>query len=68
MAKIKLKATELKKIKTELALLGYESKKKLCEYLGVPQSNLSMWIKEGFVPEKHKAKLNEFIEKKGLVD
>lgn len=68
MTAIKLKPKEVTKIKTELAILGYMSKKKLCAYLGIPQSNLSAWIRDGFVPEKHSYKLFEFLEKKGNVE
>lgn len=60
--KIPLKDKELDKILLVLARQGRNSKKDLANNLGVPQSNLTLWLKEKFIPHKHFEKLHNYLE------
>jgi len=60
--KIPLKDKELDKIIIELAKQGHCSKRDLAEHLGVPQSNVSIWLREKFIPAKHFRSLHEYLE------
>jgi Mn-dependent DtxR family transcriptional regulator len=59
--KIKLKEKELNKILLTLAKKGYKAKKELAEHLEVPQSSVSMWLRDGFIPAKHYDKVMDYL-------
>lgn len=60
--KIPLKDKELDKILLVLARQGRNSKKDLAKHLNVPQSNLTLWLKDKFIPHKHFEKLHIYLE------
>lgn len=60
--KIPLKDKELDKILLVLARQGRNAKKNLANYLNVPQSNVTLWLKDKFIPNKHFDKLHIYLE------
>lgn len=60
--KIPLKDKELDKILLVLARQGRNSKKELANHLSVPQSNITLWLKDKFIPHKHFEKLHNYLE------
>ena len=60
--KIPLSERQYDKLITTIAKKGSCTKKNLANYIEVPQSSISLWIREKFIPAKHFKKVYEFFE------
>jgi len=52
----------LKKVKIKLALQEAGASKRLSEHLGCNATQLSLYLKTGYLPEKYQSKLEKWVK------
>ena len=60
--KIPLSKKQHEVLITTIAKKGNCTKRNLANHLEVPQSSISLWIREKFIPAKHFQKAYDFLE------
>ena len=59
--KIKLSKKQHEAIIITIAKKGNKTKKNLAQHLNIPQSSVSLWIRESFIPAKHFNQVHEYL-------